>query len=298
MTTKKKTVKPVQEELTQEIVPAEPSAVLQKEAEETTTAAADVVAQVDIAKPAQNHVSVVIPYCKEFAQGKELLLALRSWQKNVRFGVNIVVIGDREDWFSEEVTFIEHQRESDNPQMDAMEKLKLAISSPFVTERFIWSNDDIYVVNPVSLAHIELPKILGELNPDKYSGVYATNMLHTKQLLQQHGLPTLNYGTHTPFLFDKSLLMDMFEKFPVLQEGGYLFTSVYFNAQPYPAHPVLLDWPKDQVLLPIISKSPDEKKVVEMMSRKVFFNNAESGYSPWLEHFLEKQFPDASDFEE
>lgn len=43
---------------------------------------------------AQVHITVVIPYCREFAQGRELLYALRSWQENVRFGINVVVIGD------------------------------------------------------------------------------------------------------------------------------------------------------------------------------------------------------------
>ena len=87
--------------------------------------------------------------------------------KRLSFPANLVIIGDREDWFSEEVTVIEHQRTSDNPQIDTMEKLKLAIESPEVTERFIWTNDDIYPVNRVSLAHIEIPKVLGELKPGK-----------------------------------------------------------------------------------------------------------------------------------
>ena len=57
-------------------------------------------------KKAQDHTTVVIPYCKEFAQGRELLFTLRSWYNNARFPANLVIIGDREDWFSEEVTVI------------------------------------------------------------------------------------------------------------------------------------------------------------------------------------------------
>lgn len=248
-------------------------------------------------KETQTHTTVVIPYCREFAQGKELLFALRSWQKNVRFGINVVVIGDREDWFSEEVFFIEHQRVSDNAQVDTLAKLKLAIQSPEVTGRFIWTNDNIYVVNPVSLAHIELPKVVGLLNPGKYKGLYAENMARTKELLEKYNLPCLNYGTHTPMLFDKGQLSAMLQRFPELEEGGYLFSSVYFNSLPWPTQPVYLDWPTDQVLLPVVSKSPAEDKVLELLSHKVFLNNAVSGYSPWLEGFLARVFPDASDFE-
>lgn len=250
------------------------------------------------ANPVQDHVTVVIPYCKEFAQGKELLFALRSWQKNVRFGINVVVIGDREDWFSEEITFIEHRRTSDNAQIDVLAKLKIAVESPEVTGRFILTNDDIYVMNPIDLAHVALPKVTGILDPDKFKGLYGDNLKRTKALLEKNHLPCLNYGTHTPMLFEKSQLTAMFERFPELQEGGYLLSSVYFNALPYPTQPVYLDWPTDQVLLPVVSQKPDEKKVLDLLSRKVFMNNAVSGYSSWLENFLEKVFPEPSDFEE
>lgn len=246
----------------------------------------------------QDHVTIVIPYCKEFAQGKELLFALRSWQKNVRFGINIVVIGDREDWFSDEITFIEHKRISDNAQVDTLAKLKIAMESPEVTGRFIWSNDDIYVMNPISYAHVELPKVIGLLQPEKFKGLYAENMRRTKELLEKHHLHILNYGTHTPMLLDKGQLIAMFERFPELEDDGYLFTSVYYNSLPWPVQPIYLNWPTDQVLLPVVSQKPDEKRVLDLLSRKVFMNNAVSGYSPWLEQFLEKVFPEPSDFEE
>lgn len=248
-------------------------------------------------KKAQDHTTVVIPYCKEFAQGKELLFALRSWYNNALFPANLVIIGDREDWFGEEVTVIEHQRTSDNPQIDIMEKLKLAIESSEVTERFIWTNDDIYLVNRVSLAHIEIPKVLGELNPSQFKGVYANNMSRTVMLLDKIGLPKLNYGTHTPVLFEKSKLMEMLERFPEA-ESGVLFSSLYFNSQAFPTHPVVLNWKTDQFLLPVISQNPDEQKAKELLRRKVFLNNTVSGHSAWLEKFLEQMFPEPSIFEE
>ncbi len=273
----------------------------EKEIEEVATVNATALEQVQTnavkEKKVQDHTTVVIPYCKEFAQGKELLFALRSWQHNVRFGINVVVIGDREDWFSDEITFIEHSRVSDNAQVDTLAKLKIAIESPEVTDRFIWTNDDVYVMNPISCAHVELPKVQGVLNPDKYKGLYAENMERTRQLLKKNGLPCLNYGTHTPMLFDKGQLAAMFERFPELEQEGFLFSSIYYNSLPYPIQPVYLEWKTDQVLLPVVSKQPDENIVLELLSRKVFMNNAVSGYSPWLEKFLEKCFPSPSDFE-
>ena len=72
---------------------------------------------------------------------------------------------------------------------------------------------------------------------------------------------------------------------------GVLFTSLYFN-QVNIGHPARLDWRTDPFLLPVVSKSPDEKFVNELLKNKVFMNNARSGYSPWLESFLSRRFPD------
>lgn len=290
MTTKKTTSKDVKKKV--ETVETQ---VSESGTEQVSGAVADESPVLE--KKAQDHTTVVIPYCKEFAQGRELLFALRSWYNNALFPANLVIIGDREDWFGEEVTVIEHQRTSDNPQIDTMEKLKLAIESSEVTERFIWTNDDIYLVNRVSLAHIEIPKVLGELNPSQFKGVYANNMSRTVMLLDKIGLPKLNYGTHTPVLFEKPKLMEMLERFPEA-ESGVLFSSLYFNSQAFPAHPVVLNWKTDQFLLPVISQNPDEQKAKELLRRKVFQNNTVSGHSAWLEKFLEQMFPEPSIFEE
>lgn len=241
-------------------------------------------------------ISVVIPYSKEFAQGKELLMALRSWQKNARFGIKLVVIGDSEEWFSEDITFIPHERVSDNAQIDTAEKLRIAVESPEVTDEFIWTNDDIYLVNPISFAHIVLPKALGDLNAEKYKGLYADNMRQTIMLLDKMRKPKLNYDTHTPFAFEKKKLRQIFTLFPEIF-SGVLIASVYFNFQDFPAHPVFLNWEKDQILLPIVSKNPNEEKARELLKNKVFLNNSVSGYSVWLESFLEKEFPEKSTFE-
>ena len=245
-----------------------------------------------------DHVTVVIPYVKEKAQGDELRMALRSLHKFLRFGVNVVVIGDREEWMSDEVTVIEHDCVSDNPQIDVVEKWKLAIVADEVTEKFIWSNDDIYLIAPVMLAHFEVPKNKGALRPELYKGVYKENMLRTVELLTD--FPKLDFGTHTPIVYQKQKLVDMFERFPELNAGGYLISSVYFNTlwDTEPISSIELNWQSDNIALSIVSKQPDSEKFEELVSKKMFLNNAESGYSDFLMKYLLTMFPDKSDFEE
>ena len=75
-----------------------------------------------------------------------------------------------------------------------------------MTGLFIWTNDDIYLMNPVGMDHIALPKVLGMLNPEAYNGHYRKAMQHTVEMLTESGMPTLNYGTHTPVVFEKQRL--------------------------------------------------------------------------------------------
>lgn len=249
---------------------------------------------VDVNATRTRMVSVVIPYCKEYAQGNELLFALRSWYQYALFPFRIVVIGDAEEWFDgENLTFIECPKCSDIPSVDTLHKLWVAHDSPEVTDGFIWSNDDIYLVNPVGLAHIRLPKVTGKLNPAAFNGHYRAAMQHTIEKLVQAGLPDLNYGTHTPVWFEKKLLKDVLPVDDLSAKTGTLFISLYFNAN-NKEHPARLDWKTDPFLLPVVSKAPDEKYADELLRNKVFMNNARSGYSPWLEKFLEKRFPDKS----
>lgn len=237
-------------------------------------------------------ISVVIPYCKEYAQGNELLFAIRSWYKNARFPFHIFVIGDYEDWMDgENVTWIDCPRVSDIPSVDTLHKLHEILTYTAVTERFIWTNDDIYLMNPVSVPHIVLPKVLGPLNPKGYNGHYRAAMEHTIEMLTDAGLPLLNYGTHTPVMFKKSNLKALLPGDDVNAKTGVLFTTLYFNSV-NTAHPARLDWRTDPFLLPVVSKAPDEKVVDRMLRNKVFMNNARSGYSPWLESFLSRRFPD------
>ena len=206
-----------------------------------------------------DHTTVVIPYVKNKAQGNELKMTLRSFDKFLRFGVNVVIIGDREEWMSDVVTVIEHECVSDNPQIDVLEKLKLAIAADEVTDKFIWSNDDIYLVAPVMLAHIEVPKNKGILRPELYKGIYRDNMERTVALLAD--FPKLDFGTHTPVVYEKQSLVDMFERFPELNTGGYLISSVYFNTlfpEFDPISSIELNWQSDNIVYRIQATGSQE----------------------------------------
>src|SRR5690606_7790263 len=54
-------------------------------------------------------IPLLIPYLKSEVAGEELRYALRSWEQNFKEDFQVVVIGDREDWFSPEIVHIPHE---------------------------------------------------------------------------------------------------------------------------------------------------------------------------------------------
>lgn len=234
-------------------------------------------------------ITIVIPYAKEFAQGKELLYALRSIKMCMRTPYNVVIIGDREEWLSEEITVIPHTRVSDNPQIDTLDKLTVAIDSELVSDKFIWTNDDIYLLHPMTVTDMEVQKIKGILNPDKYAGAYRENMIRTIELLG--GGEILDYETHTPIVYEKELLVQLFELYPSISLSGYLIPSLYFNTFFSEFIPIELDWKNDQWLLPVITQNWDRETILQLLAKKKFLNNAETGYSEKFASILEELFP-------
>jgi len=243
-------------------------------------------------------VCVCIPFLQAAAQGNELKYALRSMQKNFREDFTVVIIGDRPDWLSNAALHIEHNCMSKNPQVDVIDKIKNILVTEEVSDKFVWTNDDIYFVSPVSLADIETLKIVGELKEmPKVATVYSANREKTIALLEKARLPTRNFATHLPIVFEKEKVLQLFEEFEELNEGGYLFSSVYFNRHFADWKPLLLDWVNDNWSLRLVSKNPDADKFKKIVNRSKWLNNAESGYSEFLEKYLEKRFPEKSIFE-
>jgi len=243
--------------------------------------------------------TIVIPYLKTKAQGEELKFALRSIEVYFRYmNYNVVVIGDREEWFDEDmIIHIDAPVISNNPQEDVINKIKEILLSEDVSDNIIWTNDDIYFVSPVEPCDIQTLKIDGNLKDDGRTGIYSDNRRKTIDLLKSKKLPVRNFATHTPVMYEKNKLIELFEAIPELNEGGYLFSSVYFNFH-YPHHkPAQTDWKEDNWSLRLISANPPLNVFNKLVATKKFLNNAEQGYSTVLTDYLKKTFTESSKYE-
>jgi len=225
-------------------------------------------------------ITVVIPYVKEFAQGNELQLALRGWGKFFYDDFNVVVIGDREDWMNEDVDVIECKRIGNNPPIDIANKMLLAIDSGLVSEKFIWANDDQYLVSPCMLADFETLKCDGALKPPFPNNLYGKNKQATLDALVKKNASTWDYSTHTPFVFEKQKLKELIVQLE-LTKNARLISSLYFNWYFPEFVPLKVDGgnASNNIKVGVYRKDANFGKLKQLIPLKKLVSNSESGWS-------------------
>lgn len=244
-------------------------------------------------------IAVCIPFIASAAQGNELKYALRSMERNFREDFMVVIIGDRPDWLSNEALHIGVEKTSKNPQIDTTNKLYQAIAADVVSDKFVWTNDNIYFNSPVIMADIEALSAQGKLlEIPGATETYKANRNDTIALLRKMKLDTVNFDMHTPVCFEKEKLVELFEELQQMNAPeGVLIPSVYFNKFFAGFSASQHDGKSGNYLLRIISANPDAKLFSEFVKGKKFLNNAESGWCKLLQDYLQKRFPEKSKFE-
>ncbi|WP_312363931.1 hypothetical protein [Sphingobacterium sp.] len=259
----------------------------------------------------QQPIAVVIPYLKSEAAGEELRYALRSWADHFLEDHRIIIVGDKEDWFSPEITHVPLDpvliledcncaapAEIRNPQADVTHKILTLIASGEVTGDFILTNDDIFLAGPTALIDIQVLKAFGDLEDHaKGTSLFCENSLRTKQALAKEGLSTHHYGTHTPMLINADILAEVIEKFNAT-EKGYLLTSLYFNSRFPNARPIQITGNiKDGVLASVYRDSVEPAMMWDLFQQRKFINCNSKG---WLsvKNVIAKVFPQPSKYEQ
>lgn len=256
-------------------------------------------------------ITVIIPYFKDEAVGEELKYAFRSWEKNFKEDFRVIVVGDHEDWFSPDLVHIPHEpilitevcncpvpALIRNPQADITNKILTVITAENITNGFIYSNDDIFLLGETSLADIEcLKAFVHNLEvTGQGKGLYAQNNRLTAKALIDAGLPIVRYGTHTPVALHGDKLVEIIEKYNAT-ENGYPIESLFNNEMFPQARPILLDGGANDPILASAYRSDIKPEVLAKVFESRKFLNCDSKGWHAVEPFLKQAFPIPSRFE-
>jgi hypothetical protein len=241
-------------------------------------------------------VLVVMPYVQRGSQGKEIELALSCWKKFCKFKFHFVVIGEFDNSLTEKFPWVEfvpcpsvaREENQYTPHLDIQMKLEIVMRMYKTKyDGFIRIADDIYSIKPFDLEDITTPHYHSKMidGSDKLPlAAFFNNKWKTKQLLEENGLPCINYTAHYPVYYEFSKLREIWNKFN-MREESYVLEDVYFN---YFEHeePVLDDDVRFGVWSEDVYRNGFEKAVSNPCIK--FTCNSVEGWSEELENSLNK----------
>lgn len=216
------------------------------------------------AKQVDKKLCVVIPYCKAVHQPMALLYAIRSLCAYLLADFKVVVVGDKEDWFSPELVHVPaslSRVDVDSIIDDTFAKVTLIED---ISEEFILMMPDTFLLNPLSASHMFIPKVSDSLKFD--TGLpFRVDVPHVVQYLTA--------------MIDEPLTMESCQKCSAL------------------CRPVVVDWRKNEWLLPVVSAKPNPEKYDELMDKRFFLRFSKDGWSEFLQDQLAVMYPKKSKYE-
>lgn len=187
-----------------------------------------------------NKYLIVLPYKQGGSQGKEIELCLYGWRKFCQFDYEFVVIGEFSDNLKDKFDWVrwiykpclKKRLYNYNQHLDVQnceEIVKQIYSGKY--DGFIWIADDNYAIKPFYPEDI----LQIHYHSESFEGVkefpcnfWKHDKWKTRQLLDNEGLPHINYTTHYPCYLEFSKLSEIWDKFDMRNES-YVLEDVYFN---------------------------------------------------------------------
>jgi len=246
----------------------------------------------------KNKVLVVIPYCSEGAQGRELEYAVAGWRRHFKEKYLIVLAGEYHPIVEtgDDIVCIESERV---PEKEGQYRQHLDYVSCFKKVRaafpqskgFVFVADDCYAVNDFDMIDILVLKQQSEELPDVPMpfGGWAGDRQKTRDRLLKDGYPIRNYTTHIPLYFEWKKLEDLWARYDMENES-YVFEDLYFNIY-YPTRiPLQLDVNYDNFKCGIYRSDPNIHKLRRAFKKQIWITNSPIGFVPELREMLEEYY--------
>ena len=226
---------------------------------------------------------IVYPTIKE--REEFLRYSLRSIERNLIGDYDVILIGHYPCW----VKNVGYVPFSDNGNRYA-NTINKAIISAYLYKDFIWFNDDIFVLKPITIDYLKEPTYLEDFAKIKRFGKkwYQRKLRAQYETFKRLGIGTLNYATHTPKYYESQKVLDTVLYFGLNDSPEPFFENFYFN---------LHNMKEPRLMVDKVGKydtSPFNKKEAD---GKIFLNFDELGAATGAFDFVKEMFPNKSHYE-
>lgn len=204
-------------------------------------------------------IAFVWPFWQRPAKYDELRWSVRSVYQNFRpegHEVETVIVGDQPilrrhsaSWYTGRV--IEVPRIVTGTGRvgvkDAVSKWMTALADDSLPDTLVWMMDDVYLIKPVTLEELALPRSFGLWNAARvaqppHGSWWQRAKSETMQALAAAGLPTFDFATHLPHVVDRRRCLEILQRFDAANRM-LLWELLYENSvlpeSPQPATPFL-----------------------------------------------------------
>lgn len=258
--------------------------------------------------------NVVYPLIPGWAhQDFEFLHSLRSLEENLKEDFRVTVIGRYLPlWVKpNRIRFIPSETGR------SKEALKIAAETYFRDREFLWMNDDEYLNKPTTVEDLRKRLFVKDMDDgeDKklwahFKLIYAQNknlgaalasqhnitkwrrrIWDTYDILKSMGKPTMDYSTHSPYLFNGANLLSLQGDFPGVFTSDHVVETAYYNL----FHP---DWESRKITSEdwIGAYNKEQGDNLKIEGARVVNHNDE-GLTEGLKKRLKFRFPKKSRFE-
>ena len=235
---------------------------------------------------------VVIPYCSDGAQGRELEYAICGWRKHFKEDFTLVLVGDYAPGSDVFVPCrrIDHPDDGNYlPHLDHVNKFMRVLNLFSDAEGFIYACDDMYAVKDFTFDDVMQLKYLED---DLYGSLLSPNAwdrdeAKTRNLCVQNGIPTRNYVCHLPVYYDRNKLLDIYQKYNCAN-NSCIVEDVYFNTYHSGEEAIQAD------IYRLGLNSPDatEEDIRSAIGNKIWITNSPLGWSKTLDKVLNSHYYD------
>lgn len=182
--------------------------------------------------------TIVWVYWAGGAEGDELKYSMRSASK-ILDRRELMICGSKPDWYKgyhiDSPRFQKHEAKAQfgtgaySKWIDSIKKLQAIIDCQYVSDTFMWMYDDTFILKPCTTEWVERPMYRGTL-PHHASRRKTWQQVRkrTYEALVSRDLPTYDYSTHMPLVFNKDRLQRTIDEFN-LHNVARCVESIYMN---------------------------------------------------------------------